>query len=353
MQTLSAPYYVYEWVRPDFNAVFYVGKGKGGRIDVEKRNKDADAVIQELIEKGLKPRKQIIARFVNEQSCLDFEAERISFLLPCGWLTNVRIKGRAQESTFTEKWCAEQSERLAKFYATPEGKQAKESLSRRTAEFNANRSAADKEKQLQKQSRSMKIFLATDEGQETLRMAAEKRKTTVNSDEYLPKKEARNQKTRDTLKEFSKTDAGKKSYDERGRKCAETLALKRKQQIDALSDEKIKEILLSAESVPTLAKKHNLTKTIVRAILNREFAAHVTVTDDEISEKQEKRRSKCGSKGTSNPSATITDEIALAIFCAEGRQIDIARQFNVSADIVRWIKRKITWKHIHKEPQHG
>jgi hypothetical protein len=347
-------YYVYEWVRPDSNEVFYVGKGKDRRIHVEKRNPDTVAIVDELIAKGMKPRKQIIARFVSEQGSLDFERERIAFLEPLGFLTNIRRGGGpTTASTFTEKWCAEQSERLTNFYATPEGKQMKESLSRRTAEFNANKSATDKEKQSQKQSRSMKIFLATDEGQETLRMAAERRRATVNSDEYLPKKEAKNRKTSGTLKQFSATDEGRKSYDERGRKCAETLALKRKQQVDELSDEKIKEIILSAESLPALAKKHNLTKTIVRAILNREFAAHVTVTDDEVSEKQAKRRSKCGSRGKNNPSATITDEIALAIFCAEGRQVDVAKMFNVSADIVRGIKRKTTWKHIHKEPDNG
>jgi len=69
--------------------------------------------------------------------------------------------------------------------------------------------------------------------------------------------------------------------------------------------------------------------------------------------KEVTRRSKYGSPGSKNPSATITADIALAIFYAEGRQIDIAKKFNVSADIVRGIKRKTSWEHIHKEPENG
>jgi hypothetical protein len=83
-----ATYYVYEWVRPDLNVVFYVGKGKGGRAYEPMRNSDTNDVIVELAEKGLKHRVQFAAYFVNEEAAYDFEEERIAFLRPLGFLTN-------------------------------------------------------------------------------------------------------------------------------------------------------------------------------------------------------------------------------------------------------------------------
>jgi len=86
---LAAKYYVYEWVRPDYNVAFYVGKGTRGRAwDIKNRNKHTMDVVKYLNKKGMKPEVRILAHFVNENSAFDFEVERIAFLEPLGELTN-------------------------------------------------------------------------------------------------------------------------------------------------------------------------------------------------------------------------------------------------------------------------
>ena len=55
-------------------------------------------------------------------------------------------------------------------------------------------------------------------------------------------------------------------------------------------------------------------------------------------------------KGEINPSAKLTDEMVLAIreryALGKIRQIDIAREFNVSKTAIRYIVRRLTWNHI-------
>ena len=87
-------YYVYEWVRPDYGVVFWVGKGHGKRAYTFKRNKHTNHIIATLAGKGMKPRVRILARFVNENSALDFEIERIAFWEPLGELTNYTKGGQ-------------------------------------------------------------------------------------------------------------------------------------------------------------------------------------------------------------------------------------------------------------------
>jgi hypothetical protein len=82
-------FYVYEWVRPDYNLAFYVGKGRNNRAwSMSDRNKSTINIINELKEKGLKHEVRIISYFINEKSSFDFEKERIKFLKPLGELTN-------------------------------------------------------------------------------------------------------------------------------------------------------------------------------------------------------------------------------------------------------------------------
>jgi len=66
---------------------------------------------------------------------------------------------------------------------------------------------------------------------------------------------------------------------------------------------------------------------------------------DNAKDKVSKGRQACGV--LCNVS-TIDDSIALDIFNAKGRQLDIAKKFGVSQSTVSMIKRKLYWKHIHK-----
>lgn len=72
-------HYVYEWVRPDFGVVFYVGKGTRNRAYCFKRNKHTNDVVNFLRKSSMKPCVRIIAKFVNEDSAYEFEEERIAY----------------------------------------------------------------------------------------------------------------------------------------------------------------------------------------------------------------------------------------------------------------------------------
>ena len=78
-----AAYYVYELSDPRDGSVFYVGKGKGNRIDAHEREARTGRVsrkcahIREIECAGLKIGKAVIATFASEQDAFDFEAETI------------------------------------------------------------------------------------------------------------------------------------------------------------------------------------------------------------------------------------------------------------------------------------
>lgn len=92
------PFYVYELVDPRDGAVFYVGKGKGRRVEAHERqaakgvSSDKCDRIREIWAAGLSVQRVEVAYFKDEASAYDFEAERIAEYVT---LTNVaRHDGR-------------------------------------------------------------------------------------------------------------------------------------------------------------------------------------------------------------------------------------------------------------------
>jgi uncharacterized protein (UPF0210 family) len=87
-------YYVYELRDPRTDAVFYIGKGKGPRLD--QHEKDARAGrqsrkcdrIREIESAGFKVQKRKVKNFADEQDAFDFEAEHIE-AMGLGNLTNI------------------------------------------------------------------------------------------------------------------------------------------------------------------------------------------------------------------------------------------------------------------------
>lgn len=55
-------------------------------------------------------------------------------------------------------------------------------------------------------------------------------------------------------------------------------------------------------------------------------------------------------RGSRHCNAKLTEQQALEVFHAKGKQRDIARRFGVSQTAVWQIKAKRYWKHIHSEP---
>lgn len=99
MITTPAQHYVYEWVRPDYNEAYYVGKGSGKRAYNMVRDNDyTNRTTANLIQNGMQPEVRIIAWFVNEKAAYAFEKERIAFLKPLGFLTNDHPGGDAPPS---------------------------------------------------------------------------------------------------------------------------------------------------------------------------------------------------------------------------------------------------------------
>lgn len=78
-------YYVYELRDPRDGAVFYVGKGKGSRIDQHEKEAAAGRQsrkcdrIRAIQGAGLALIKEKVGSFRDEQEAYDFEAERVEF----------------------------------------------------------------------------------------------------------------------------------------------------------------------------------------------------------------------------------------------------------------------------------
>lgn len=87
-------YYVYELIDPRDGAVFYVGKGKGGRIDAHEKEALGGRVsrkcdkIREIEEAGFKIAKRKVKTFKDEQDAFDFEMDHIDTFV-AGTLTNI------------------------------------------------------------------------------------------------------------------------------------------------------------------------------------------------------------------------------------------------------------------------
>jgi hypothetical protein len=118
---MQAKHYVYEWVRPDLNVVFYVGKGVKGRAHdfVHNRNKHTKRIIEKLSKNNLKPCVRILARFTQKDSAFDFEKERIAFWMPLGELTNKTPGGEGGDTMSGRKHSPES---IANMSAAQKGK---------------------------------------------------------------------------------------------------------------------------------------------------------------------------------------------------------------------------------------
>lgn len=78
-------YYVYEYIDPRNNKVFYVGKGKGNRLTTHLRKssltKDTpkSKLIKEILNEGLSPIIQKVKENLTEEESLQYEMELIKF----------------------------------------------------------------------------------------------------------------------------------------------------------------------------------------------------------------------------------------------------------------------------------
>lgn len=61
---------------------------------------------------------------------------------------------------------------------------------------------------------------------------------------------------------------------------------------------------------------------------------------------EERKKQSERHRGANNVNTKINDQIATEIFLSEGRQIDTARRYAVSANIVNRIKRRKVWVHV-------
>lgn len=76
-------YYVYELIDPRSNLVFYVGKGKGNRLEqhfkeaISGKQSPKCQVIREIWGDGYEPIRHIVQHFTDEMQAYEFEAQRI------------------------------------------------------------------------------------------------------------------------------------------------------------------------------------------------------------------------------------------------------------------------------------
>ena len=128
LMEIAQNHYVYEWVRPDYNVAFYVGKGSGDRAWDFKRNKRTKKIIDYLVKNGLAPQVRILARFLTKESAFDFEIERIAFWRDLGELANQTRGGEglssemAREIFLRPEVRAKSIEGVRRYSKTPEAK---------------------------------------------------------------------------------------------------------------------------------------------------------------------------------------------------------------------------------------
>lgn len=98
---MAAPkeYYVYQLIDPRSNKPFYIGKGKGQRLDAHEKEAAKGAVhpkcevIRDIQSAGLVVGKEIVKRFANEDAAYKYEARLIK-RIGLENLTNLAHGGR-------------------------------------------------------------------------------------------------------------------------------------------------------------------------------------------------------------------------------------------------------------------
>lgn len=111
-------FYVYELVDPRTDSVFYVGKGKCGRIDAHEKEARSGAqtpkcqAIRDIEADGHSIIKRKVRWFSDEQDAYDFEASHIHGL---GWdtLTNIAPGGGVARGSITRAKDAENARACA------------------------------------------------------------------------------------------------------------------------------------------------------------------------------------------------------------------------------------------------
>lgn len=96
------PFYVYELTDPRYGSVFYVGKGRGGRIGAHENEarrgitgRKCD-LIRSIWADGFKVERRVIGTFKREIDAVDREAERIAEL-GLHNLTNIMARGNCSD----------------------------------------------------------------------------------------------------------------------------------------------------------------------------------------------------------------------------------------------------------------
>jgi hypothetical protein len=168
-----APHYVYEWVRPDYNEAYYVGKGSGKRAYYMFRDNDyTNYVTAKLIRNGIPTDIRIIAWFENEDAAYAYEEERIAFLKPLGFLTN-KTDGGNGRSGFSH---TEQFKELMSEYAKDPSHpiHSRESVEKRTESllrfYNSEKGKIVVLERTHKATKSKIEYFATDKGKEQARL---------------------------------------------------------------------------------------------------------------------------------------------------------------------------------------
>lgn len=84
----------------------------------------------------------------------------------------------------------------------------------------------------------------------------------------------------------------------------------------------------------------------VRACCNPRHLSVGTHADNMADMKRKGRSGANPRRGSAQWNANITNEIALAVYSAPGRNVDIAAQFGIAPNRVSDIKRGIRWAHV-------
>lgn len=96
---MTAEYYVYELVDPRNNKPFYIGKGKGNRVDQHEKEAQKEKstaktkLIREIQDAGLLIQKNIVKRFKSENAAYNYEKKLIK-KIGLNNLTNITPGGK-------------------------------------------------------------------------------------------------------------------------------------------------------------------------------------------------------------------------------------------------------------------